>query len=813
MNDNIVPSKVPTMKPAKKRFPWALRLTLLAVVSPLFVVLASSAWETRHHGFDPLECFAGLVIPLATLAYIFIKGHWRLGLVTMLSCFVLYGFFGNNENERNDDQVKIDLRYPGPVGTEVYCNGVKIGEVPMEIRVGELKAKVPVWTAPPEQRWYVGGDVPVYTWIPWDHFIRTRYDARGILGDAEEIRRFDARSEFWWSFRYKGSTAIGCKTNNDVNSMDFDRTSFEASGALSLFFPTRYLLHDLLLAELRADSKGRKEWNPSPEWIDFTAHRGQLVDQFFEQLAPGVREIKSYDPLLNAVARKRHGLSQPATVEECERLLRDIVETEKTQSRSRFSTDHIYVYGLDSNNTAIFGESYICSDAILGRAIRQMGDACREPLLRYCREEFAKDDDYSPETHALLAVLKEYPFPEFFDEMVRFYAMQYKGFSTLTAFDDPRVVPLVATFLRQAPLFRDLSEGAKCQALLVVDNPLLEPLIRDYFARNLPEIRREENVSDLLQVFTINRLNPEKTPDRDELTRWIGKLRVKGTAKVAALEMLKTPPESDPDRIVLPIVNEDRELPWFSWQELVRRVKDAPADKEFSSIIAELLNDSDPEVVRMAIFQLAQTQRFLDEDADTEMVFRKICQEKGSWLNILVGMSNQFHLYSMETFTNHRNGRVTIQRAFQVPGSYVLVRQDNTYLSEQSPGTTIHQRIPRYFTDFFAELEKPEERLMAAPLLVYVAGPEAAALLESWKETDHKRLRAAVLSAQESHAARDAIRLHHRELFEKLHENKITPDDILPAASVFVWEGNDYVKKAVEEATQTSTDLHLHADN
>lgn len=802
------------MNTARKPFPWPVRLAMLAVLAPLFVAFLYGYWnatdtfEDRHRhsmkvAWDNLGMvFAFLVVPAAGAVFIFLKGYWRFGIVAMLSVFFLYGFFGDKPGERNDDHVKINLSVYALPGTEVYCNGVKIGETPLEIRVGELKARVPRWTSPPEQRWYVDGEYPIYTWIPWDHFLRDRYEKRNILGDADAIKRFDAGSEFWWSFRYKGSTAIGCKTGSDIGQRDFGDGYFHSNNAFSLVFPSKFLLHDLLLAELRENSRDSKVWNPSDAWIDFVAKKGKLLDGFFEQLAVGTRETMPYDPVLDTVARRRHGLSESPTPDECERLIQDVLDGERDRSSNRFTHDAVYGHSLSTEHMSLFGESYRCTDPLLDRALRQMAGACCEPLLRRCRAGELESDDDDSVSNALLYMLKLHPFPEFFEEMVRFYAMESRGFTTLTAFDDPRVAPLLETFLQREPLFRDLPRGAKCQALLMVENPLLEPVVRDYFARELPEIRNEYETKALLDAFVQTRWGRDKSR-REELARWVEQLRIKGTCKVDALAMLKAPDDFDPDRIQLlyaPVGNEEPAS--FAWKELVRRVKKAPPEESIKVIFTELFDDSDPDKIGMAINALAGGSRFMDDDADTEAVFRKIWED-GYESSLLLGMINQSFVWETEptsTITTY-GGTTNLQRNFRIPGSYVSLQQSNTHINDfPHGGQTLRTRLPVYFVSLFAGLTKANDRINAARLLVYVDDPSAAALLESWeqdaRDERHKRLRKVLETAREIQGYRMAIKKNLHELFGKLCDDEITPDDILPARSGFVWDGERYVEEA-----------------
>ncbi len=402
-----------------------------------------------------------------------------------------------------------------------------------------------------------------------------------------------------------------------------------------------------------------------------------------------------------------------------------------------------------------------------------MGEACKEPLLRRCREEFSQDIGVQKVT-ALLYMLKEHPFPEFFDEFVQYYAKQYRGFSTLAAFDDPRVPGLIQTFLKREPLFRSETMGEKSRSLMLIDNPKWDALVRNVLAQELPKLNNEREVGQLVDLFVQKRIF-DMEMDKAELAEWVKKLRVKGMIKVRALAMCEPRiEEHDPDLVYA--IRPGQEPLELSWKELARQVREAPADKDFLDTYQRWAGESD---LSATLNVWIRNRRFMNEDADTEIIFRRILQDKEVSRIILAHLASLFGLFAERMSYTSSDGRHYTTRTVTVPGTYVQIQQTASHISADDTNAMLNASLPGYFMECFGDPEFSGDRTLAAKLLIYIEGPEAAKVLETWLETEDWQLKTVVQEALDQHGYRDAIRLRHREIFQQLCAGEISPDEIV----------------------------------
>ena len=108
-------------------------------------------------------------------------------------------------------------------------------------------------------------------------------------------------------------------------------------------------------------------------------------------------------------------------------------------------------------------------------------------------------------------------------------------------------------------------------------------------------------------------------------------------------------------------------------------------------------------------------------------------------------------------------------------------------------GTTGDLTGLAWMTDQFRGLTDPVMRADAARILSRIDAPSARTLLETWAADPDKTVAQAASEALDAHRARQALADLRLKQYGELLSGKIRPDDLLPPAQPWVWNGETYV--------------------
>ena len=785
-----------------KNFPFILRSTLVAVLLPLmmtaFVMLFAIHKQSdysliaRIYGVSRLAWFDILlgVLPTLMLLLVFLKGYWRFALIVMFTAVTVIVVYATREAFTPPDLriIRCSFIHCSFIceGTDVYCNGVKLGTTPFDITVGELKKKVPVWNEPPEQKWFVNGDTPLYTWVPWDDFIRERLEERLFLDPKQSILPFDAKSSYWWRFEYQGINAC-CFAGRSYRMENFDKmTEYYLSSIAWVVYPSTWAHVDLLLGVLDDDND-----KPSPEWIDYAANRtGNLAGILYDK---NIGRIQN-DAILTAIAKRRYGLSETPTAEECDKTIERILAEHKIHSYfthfqlpMRHNMQNIQYFDVFCEH---FGYSFDCRDVIVKHAIRAMGPACKEQLLRRFRTFSEGFDDSSG---AILYMLGEYCFPEAFDEVFCHYARSHTGFRELMKYPDERLVPLLHTLLTpKVDFFWFFSGGSeyrdyeKVVALLAIENNLLEPTIRAFLAETLPQFTNHD-VGGLLQCYAETRKEFDGA-DNEEIAEWIESLRVAGQYKTEALRELRQPPEVVETLGQNIITNDGSPVYTLTEASLLAWIKKNP-DRMIEDLLVELDPDLLDSAESLKWLVLGGVIRLNKPEAkEIISLLWKKPENRDEILVLLHGIYTPAPSVSYRLDELRQEQQTRLNQQIRLPGTY-------TNVNRLTFDAVVSATLPEYFVALFDELDDPKTCVGLTSLLLSVETPDALALLTKWSESDSSWLKRHASESRELLSLRLKLKDERRRLFNDLVSGKITPDDLLLPTKPFIWDGKQYVEK------------------
>lgn len=778
----------------ERRIPRSVHLALLSLLLPIALLLTEQVFTSESwRGFRDLTFFwqgvlilGGVVAPITGLLLVLVKGWWRIALVLLLGSTVLLAAMDDlRAYTLKKKGLTLDFTAWGSfhAGTEVYCNGVLLGTVPMQISVGELLEKLPRWKPPEQARSLMEIQPPLYTWIPWDGFLPERQKERRYVDPNRDPRELDGSCEFWWCFRYKGAISLGQATGLDVRNQGNTRLSFVTMPRyFSFIHPSKYPLFEILLTELE-----KSDYQPSNAWLDYVAGHGSSLDELF--LRAGQPYRQHLEPVLDALARRRYGLSDTPTPEQCERAVATILE--ENRDENYFSTwEHGKAWRSHTAKNC-FGDSYFCRNEIADRAIRQLGPNCKESLVRKRKtSEFGQSHAAVRDREALTCLWGRYPFSDCFEESVRYYARHGEGFEELMAFDDPRLAPLLQTMLRdRSRELLDRSENIrlKCAALIFIDNPILEPLVRDTISGNVKVFRyQQEELYHLLYDFIQARVRrPEYAKDtkaRNDLVDWVKSFSLSGDYKrnlihEAAGESWRS----------TPVYHESESIPPVTTTELTAWSEARPGESIKDFLVKKLEKEGEhalPSLLYVLSREIMYGRSGLEEGLERQ-ILRLAWDDESVRKRLLKAIADFHSTWTVDPKKAHVYG-VGYSNSFSrdVPGLTLPLlfewHEGQARLCEFRYTDEMHRRaLPGVLVPYLDELTEARDCGPVVHVLKRVETAEAEALLGKWSRSSDRILAESAEKARESLQKRLEFKRNIPALYEKIISGEIGPDDLL----------------------------------
>ncbi|MDR2704626.1 MAG: hypothetical protein LBC02_02500, partial [Planctomycetaceae bacterium] len=473
------------------RPPFIFRLMLLSVFLPIFIVVGefwvytitdktSPFWNDQSllNSISISWFFLFLItLPLLVGILIFLSGRWRLPFFvagTIYCCSFLLMIFGDLNLKVCTPEAKRFIHWDAntniPAGTDVYCNGVYLGQIPLKIPMNEFIAKVPEWTSPPEQRFYEretvlyeGETVPNYTWFPWDDFRKERFlKTKELLNskiqsetfspaDKKELSaKYESDCRYWWRLEKDKSQLLLQKSFSIAYHLyySYERVDRYYINTDNAFSPSAVIHAWLLvnvLEELTESEKNEWDKHVLKHWSLLSAPLANALacaDHKYRSKNMANPRVKLFETALDSVARLKYGLSNPPTEEECRQLLTNWVN-QSIENQQPFSIRSCY-----SKLTDVFDNSLVrvANDEapLIDAAIKLMGEAVRKPLAEQWKTNYYRyENGWAP----LLYVSEKDCGKEYFNNMVCYFATTYNGKTELLKNQNEQVIPLFRTIL------------------------------------------------------------------------------------------------------------------------------------------------------------------------------------------------------------------------------------------------------------------------------------------------------------------------------------------------------------------------------
>ena len=814
------------------RSSFPIRLMSLVVYSPIMLALFSLLYmmffmvpleHQSHYQSHYFWCGLSIeqwswialgVCPVLAGLLLLWKGTLRIGFVLMVTpallCLPVSSLFppkGSLAPEKRIITIDKDhYNFRGaPEGTDVYCNGVLLGQTPLKIAVGELTQKVEPWTTPPPQKWLDVKPRKFYSWFPWDGFLRERWDAHVDHNVEWNI----PKCRYWWRLEFQGAELCCCDTGyNAVGSYD-EIVEYGTLTYRTLLAPSVIPHADLLL-----DVYPRLDEADKKLWAEYVLERfGLLWPRMFHRMTPEAKE---------AVACLYYGLSDSPTASECRAALEKIAEENK--EHHSFSTSfHIsdkFGFGKSFNSTGF------SKTALLGPiAMRRMGGAAVGPMVQLLR---AYRYDPGDKTVPILFAAQTQNDPELFDELVRLYAVT--GTSSLAVWGNrnENVVPLFETQFYHgtlANLFPQMFFGRlsredvwmmKMIETCAYYNPLIEPFLRGQIEQKISKANNDRYVIyHVLQRYVQSRLQFTDI-DREELLQWARSVSGDDTdvAVFRARQNEVNYPHLKGELWRLFRQNSADRAEQVKWMQIVtyERITEWLKNYPGKNVIDFFATAIDNDTARANAILLVQSlffKEFFNDPAESAKTLQDAWADPEMKRIVLAALSRQFVEDLRIQLDWNRRQMEELQRT----GAY---REQPTNIAAETGAVRV--RIPGIYgtyDDFdenrmkemplqystalytiFQELSEVDQEELCIRIAREISSqdsPEVLQLLQKWSESDNPRLKQAASETLQGAQLREKIRAESRSLFLDLATGKIQPDDLLPVVPTWIWEDGKYV--------------------
>jgi len=774
--------------------------------------------------------YAFMSLPFVLWLWMLWSGNWRRPVLTaaliFCTCFLLAVLIGDTHTPPDKRMIHLS----GIEGTDVYCNGVHLGQLPLEIRVDELTAKVPEWNTPPEQRWYSDSelDYRLCTWIPWDDFRQERFEASKELATSggsnrsssdmhranktrrQALLKHDAGCRYWWSYRF-GETQMAFRRSGNSYYSTFEQQSdyygFNNSG--SSFAPSVSMHAQLLadvLPELTPEQKTDwdqhvlKHWallaNPLQQALGRVATRHRSRDKN-EALA------NLYETALHSTARLKYGLSDPPTEEECRRLLTHWVKE---------SIDH-NVFRFDYSSGCVMTDG----DLLLPADIHQ---SMRKPLMeQWKKDKYRNTSGWAPV--AYYSWLDKSP--DYFADFARYSATTNKARLELLDNEAPATAPLFRTLLYRRDLHKsfypqiDLYPG-QINTYSSVSNPLVEAAMREYIEKALsdPKHNSSSRVHVEQAVFSaILRRMYRRDMDQDDLAAWVSSLPLTASRKNLAMRILRTYRDNESltfaDRLQQAAGTQMLVETDLTLDDVVKWFTENP-----EGTLGQFLDEQNDNI---AVSEVSDRRNNDESFFSRLVILNRGYNDRDDWR----GLDECFVRALLKSDTPEGDPRVRELFAKLWKSSYSI---ESAIVNEygEGVGTYWHDDeyvfsagsvyLPEYILDLYLDDDNFAPRIswysgsgidslprLTNTLLPLCDSPKAGEILEKWldepdfQEMGSATMRRTVERSLEIWRTRNALRQRKMEVFRDLAAGRMAPDDLLLPQPPWVWRDGQYVQK------------------
>jgi len=831
-----------------KRPPLIFRLMLCSLFLPIFILGGISIsmipnqapeeiWGNHATMFGVSMLwymFAIVAFPFVLWFWMFWSGNWRRPVLTaaivycvipLLAAMNEIGEWGMFEIRTPPDKRMIHLG--GIAGTDVYCNDVHLGQLPLNIRVDELVEKVPQWDTPPEQRWYDDSDLEkrLTTWFPWDNFRKERFESskeiftttsssknanstpRVIAARRAALLAHDAECRYWWSYKF-GKAQMAFYRERDSSGLygDFDSQSSYHSNIPSPFSPSlgfhAQLLADVL-PELTPEQKQDWDRYVLTQWSLLAGPLQQALSQMAQRHRWDKNEslAEVYETALHSTARVKYNLSNPPTEAECRRLLAEWVK------EGTFQFDYVYSYYERLGRAPSLDENVLIPPDI--------HETMRSALVEQWRKnKYRFESGFAPVVY-FSAMDKS---PDYFSDFARYSATTHNAMLAMLENEAPETVPLFRTLLHRRSITEALTPqiqlySEQIDAFSQVNNPLVEAEFREFVLKALADPKHTESSRNRTERAVVRAMFGRVyrgNLDQDDLAAWIASLPIAAAPKSLALRTLRLRGVKDEltfaDRLqqaagINVLIETELTL-----DDIVAWFTENPA-----GMLVQFLEEQEDNIAVNIVSESRSSRwsSYSDDSFNVPEEYHELIGKDGTG-----NLPQWFVLAILRSDTSEEGGDPRVRELIRQLWLRNYSILESAFLSEY--GTVRFQRndskpsagsnyFPEHFLDLYLSSEGAfwEEvmnmsggRLVLMQTLTFCESSKAGAILEKWRDEESNTARQRELDRSlEIWRTRNAMRQIKMEVVQDLIAGRMTPDDLLLPQPPWVWKNGEYVQQ------------------
>jgi hypothetical protein len=772
-------------------------------------------------------CFAS---PFVFYLWLLGSGNWRRPVLTATIFYIACFFIGVFELVKGyTPPEKRIINLYGIAGTDVYCNGVLLGQTPLHIRVDELIAKVPEWDTPPEQYWYNDTIVEprLCTWLPWDDFRKERYEAsrelfgpknrnagstpKAVKARKEALDKHDADCRYWWSCRfgdlqmaYSRQTSYSRETFEE-QSLHYHDFNFPLSPSMGYH---AQLLSDVL-PELTPEQKADWDRHVLKYWWVIS----NSLKQALNQAAAKHRNRDKNDPLvelyetaLHSTARMKYNISDPVTEDECRRLLAEWVKESSKGYHTTFYFNNDYGGGLLSSR---YPSLPVAASEVLLPA-DNIHESMRKPLTEQWRKNrFRSECGWAPIAYYSWKDKS----PDYFAPFARYVAATNHAQQVLLENEAPGMAALFKTLLYRwdhygTELFMNKIDiyPEKIWAYRNIDNPRVEAEMREYIAMALSDPTHNDSTraaAEQAAVVAIVSRKDRKDMDRDDLIDWTASLPLSALSKNYALRTLRIRNDENltfSDRLQQTVEGYSLVETELTLDDVVQWFADHPDDG-----IGKFLEEQEDNISASGVFSQTSyydydLSGFVSSSANFNYGKREPVQlPQGIVMALLrsdTPEGNPKIHHVIRQIAKH-DVSVVVMAIRSVYGEGAV--QQGRYDADVKPYLDVvfgSMYLPDYILDMCAELSEEKDFRTGwdstfAPMLMMCDSPKAGEILEKWSSDAPANVR----RSWEIWRTRQAFHQRKLEVFEEIVAGRMSPDELLLSVKPWIWKEGRYVQE------------------
>jgi hypothetical protein len=506
---------------------------------------------------------------------------------------------------------------------------------------------------------------------------------------------------------------------------------------------------------------------------------------------PADSRVKLFETALDSTARMKYGLSDPPTEEECRRLLTNWVQ-ESSNNRPPFAITYCYVRHVDGNGAQV-GVMPSQEESLITHAIRLMGETIRKPLAEQWKTNYYRlENGWAP----LIFVSGKDRDAEYFNDFVRYCATTYNGCLNLLENQNEQVIPLFKTFLYQKRMLDRSRVDIYHQFISFygqVNNPLLEPIFRDYIVYALSDPKHTESSYERLNRSIFNvvlyRINQKET-DKNELAVWVHSLPLKQTAKDILLRRIHVSGDGVKSFANL-ITQASGFLIWVETKITAEDVNRWFAENP-NGTLSKFFKEFSEEFKFGVNPYLQNSYRMLDGNIVDQNTTVSEKEFSRYFLTALLNTDTPETQKTIKQLCNNDQDKGIVLWAIVQefsPRSMIYSNSDTANFFDSFID------FPDFIFDIFETLKERDEKMTSALRLGSCPSPRAEQILEKWSQTENPIEKQHFTRNLENWRKRKEIQEQTKKLFHGLVEEKIMPDDLLVPQTPWVWKDGKYVRK------------------